>query len=214
MTGSVPLPVHGDELGPACAAPRRVTRRVLPRLLALTRACSHDRAQLSLDVSRLRISHRGHYHQRPSTAQQCLRRTCISPSLPSRFRVRMPIPGSVVLAYAHRGSHTEIPAADVIIKAGREVLDSTHSWKQGKSYQKNAVKTSHRAKGPKDGTAWYCRASEHTKKDATFDEFWSKLGQNRAENEMQYAPATSRLRRARADADNPPLAGSSRSSRK
>ena len=80
----------------------------------------------------------------------------------------------------------EIPAEDAIVKAGREVLDSTATWKQGKTYQKNTVKTFHRSKGPKDGAAWYCRVSEHTKDDATFDEFWSKLGVDKAENEMQY----------------------------
>ena len=59
------------------------------------------------------------------------------------------------------------------------------SWKQGKTYQHNKVKTFSRSKGPKDGAGWYCRVSEHTKEDATFDEFWSKLGENKAENEMQ-----------------------------
>ena len=82
-------------------------------------------------------------------------------------------------------SPPEIPAEDAIIKAGREVLDSTTAWKQGKTYQKNTVKTFSRSKGPKDGTAWYCRVSEHTKDEATFDEFWGKLGLNKAENEMQ-----------------------------
>ncbi|RPD66414.1 hypothetical protein L226DRAFT_542957 [Lentinus tigrinus ALCF2SS1-7] len=83
---------------------------------------------------------------------------------------------------------SEIPAEDVIIKAGQEVLDSTATWKQGKTYQKNTVKTFHRSKGPKDGAAWYARVSEHTKEDATFDEFWSKLGVNKAENELQFIP--------------------------
>lgn len=82
--------------------------------------------------------------------------------------------------------YTDIPAEDVIIKAGREVLDSTTSWKQGKSYQKNTVKTSSRSKGAKDGASWYCRVSSHAKEEATFEEFWSKLGQDKAENEMQY----------------------------
>ncbi|KAH9945886.1 uncharacterized protein BXZ73DRAFT_37246 [Epithele typhae] len=81
-----------------------------------------------------------------------------------------------------------IPAESAIIKAGRELIDSTATWKQGKSYQKNTVKTFHRPKGPKDGTAWYARVSEHSKEDATFDEFWSKLGQDKAENEMQFIP--------------------------
>ena len=78
------------------------------------------------------------------------------------------------------------------------MLDTTTTWKQGKSYQKNAVKTFHRSKGPKDGAAWYCRVSEHTKEDATFDEFWSKLGQDKAENEMQYVLLYSPLKIGRA----------------
>ncbi|OJT09113.1 hypothetical protein TRAPUB_14440 [Trametes pubescens] len=82
----------------------------------------------------------------------------------------------------------EIPAEDAIIKAGKELLESTSSWKQGKVYQHNTVKTSSRSKGPKDGAGWYCRVSEHAKEDATFEQFWSKLGQNKAENEMQYMP--------------------------
>ena len=84
------------------------------------------------------------------------------------------------------GAAAEIPAESAAIKAGREVLESTATWKKGKSYQKNTVRTCSRPKGPKDGTAWYCRVSEHGPEDATFDEFWAKLGQDKAENEMQY----------------------------
>ena len=65
-------------------------------------------------------------------------------------------------------------------------MEETASWKQGKSYHHNLVKTSHRKKGPKDGAAWYARVSEHDKEDATFEEFWNKLGEDKAENEMQY----------------------------
>ena len=65
------------------------------------------------------------------------------------------------------------------------MLDTTANWKQGKAYHKNTVKTFYRSKGPKDGAAWHCRVSEHSKEDATFEEFWNKLGENKAENEMQ-----------------------------
>ncbi|KAI0672961.1 hypothetical protein C8Q78DRAFT_990315 [Trametes maxima] len=82
----------------------------------------------------------------------------------------------------------QIPSEDEIIKAGKQLLETTPSWKQGKAYQHNTVKTFHRAKGPKDGTAWFGRVSEHTKEDATFDEFWSRLGENKAENEKEYIP--------------------------
>ena len=122
-------------------------------------------------------------------------------------------------------SPPEIPAEDAIIKAGREVLDSTTAWKQGKTYQKNTVKTFSRPKGPKDGTAWYCRVSEHAKDEATFGEFWGKLGQDKAENEMQcvysirpclalgaahdIAEGTSRTsRKSRSSSASPPLSPS------
>ncbi|OSD08592.1 hypothetical protein PYCCODRAFT_36469 [Trametes coccinea BRFM310] len=82
----------------------------------------------------------------------------------------------------------EIPSEEEIINAGKQLLESTPSWKQGKAYQHGKVKTFSRAKGPKDGAGWFGRVSEHTKEDATFDEFWSKLGENKAENEMQYIP--------------------------
>ncbi|KAH9901552.1 hypothetical protein C8Q73DRAFT_249431 [Cubamyces lactineus] len=83
---------------------------------------------------------------------------------------------------------SEIPPEEDIIKAGKQILESTMSWKQGKAYQHNKVKTFSRSKGPRDGAGWYCRVSEHTKEDATFEEFWSKLGENKAENEMQFIP--------------------------
>ncbi|CDO73542.1 hypothetical protein BN946_scf185014.g12 [Trametes cinnabarina] len=82
----------------------------------------------------------------------------------------------------------DIPSKEEIIKAGKQLLESTTSWKQGKAYQHGKVKTFSRAKGPKDGAGWYARVSEHSKDDATFEEFWSKLGENKAENEMQYIP--------------------------
>jgi len=62
------------------------------------------------------------------------------------------------------------------LEVARELIDSAKSWKQGKSYNKNTVKTFVRPKGPGDGAPWFVRVSEHTSEDATFDEFWSKLG--------------------------------------
>ncbi|KAI0929154.1 hypothetical protein AcV5_006495 [Taiwanofungus camphoratus] len=81
---------------------------------------------------------------------------------------------------------SEIPPEDDIIAVGQALLDSTSSWKQGKTYQKGTVRTCSRQKGPQDGAPWHCRVSEHTAEDATFDEFWSKLGVDKAENEKQY----------------------------
>ncbi|CCM04719.1 uncharacterized protein FIBRA_06907 [Fibroporia radiculosa] len=85
-------------------------------------------------------------------------------------------------------SISELPSEETLVSLGQALLDSTPSWKQGKTYQKGIVKTCSRPKGPQDGAPWHCRLSEHTPEDATFDEFWSKLGVDKAQNEMQYIP--------------------------
>jgi hypothetical protein len=79
----------------------------------------------------------------------------------------------------------DIPSEESILTAAREALEERKSWKQGKSYHKNSVKTFSRPKGPRDGAAWHSRVSEHTSEEATFDEFWSKLGINKAINEKE-----------------------------
>ncbi|KAG6376205.1 hypothetical protein JVT61DRAFT_2180 [Boletus reticuloceps] len=79
----------------------------------------------------------------------------------------------------------EVPSEDTIIALGKELIDSTATWKKGKTLAKGKVLTLSRPKGPGDGAPWHCRASEHTKEDATFDEFWGKLGVDKAENEKE-----------------------------
>ena len=81
---------------------------------------------------------------------------------------------------------SEVPSEDAVLAAGKEILAASGSWKQGKTYQK-IVKTYTYSPSPKggDGTKWACRVSEHTREDGTFDDFWSGLGTNKAENEMQ-----------------------------
>ena len=82
---------------------------------------------------------------------------------------------------------SEIPSEDAIIAAGKEILESTGSWKPGKTLQK-VVKTStysSSSKAEKGGAKWVCRFSEHAHEEGTFDEFWSALATNKAENEMQ-----------------------------
>jgi hypothetical protein len=82
---------------------------------------------------------------------------------------------------------SEIPPEDAIITAGKEILAASNGWKLGKTFQ-NVVKTSTYSPSPKDGkgrTKWACRFSEHTREEGSFDEFWSVLGTNKAENEMQ-----------------------------
>jgi len=79
-----------------------------------------------------------------------------------------------------------LPSDEEVVAAGHEVLEATNGWKKGKTYHKQTVQTYSRPKGPGDGAAWHCRVSEHTPTEATFDEFWSKLGHNHSENEKEY----------------------------
>lgn len=48
------------------------------------------------------------------------------------------------------------------------------------------MKTYSRQKFRGEIANWHCRVSEHGPEDATFDEFWEKLGVNKGENETQY----------------------------
>ncbi|THU85648.1 hypothetical protein K435DRAFT_732142 [Dendrothele bispora CBS 962.96] len=81
----------------------------------------------------------------------------------------------------------EIPSEDTIIATGKQLLDSTTTWKEGKTYHK-AVKTLSRSKGPGDGAPWHCRVSEHKPDEATFDQLWDKLGKDKPINEKQFIP--------------------------
>ncbi|KAG2077974.1 hypothetical protein BDR04DRAFT_1226796 [Suillus decipiens] len=87
----------------------------------------------------------------------------------------------------------EFPDEETILALGRQVIESTETWKVGKTFSKGTVQTLSRAKGPGDGAPWHCRVSKHTKEDATFDEFWSKLGVNKAENEKEFVPAIKKV---------------------
>ena len=82
----------------------------------------------------------------------------------------------------------------MLLTAARELIASTYSWKRGKSFQKNKVHTFSRPKGPGDGAAWHGRVSEHTAEDATFDEFWSKIGHDHANNEVACVSSSSSAR--------------------
>ncbi|OAX36596.1 hypothetical protein K503DRAFT_784230 [Rhizopogon vinicolor AM-OR11-026] len=72
----------------------------------------------------------------------------------------------------------EIPPEETIFSLGREALESTNLGKWVRPTQSLS-----RAERSGDGAAWHGRISKHIKEDATFDEFWSKLGVNKAENE-------------------------------
>jgi len=93
---------------------------------------------------------------------------------------------SFKLTIASELQPNELPSEEQVIAAAREVLEASKGWKKGKKYQKNTVQTYSRPKGPGDGAPWYCRVSEHTAAEATFDEFWNKIGINHSENEKEY----------------------------
>ncbi|KAG6861548.1 hypothetical protein C0995_015282, partial [Termitomyces sp. Mi166 len=77
-----------------------------------------------------------------------------------------------------------LPSEETIIAAATRLVESTPTWKQGKTYHIN-VKTCHRPKGPADGAPWHCRISEHPPTEATFDQLWDKLGEDKALNEKE-----------------------------
>lgn len=81
------------------------------------------------------------------------------------------------------------PPESAIISLGRDILDSTGSWTEGRRYANGKILTLRRPKKRDDPESWYCRVSKHGPDDATFDEFWSKLGENKVENERQYITA-------------------------
>ncbi|CAK5264665.1 unnamed protein product [Mycena citricolor] len=80
-----------------------------------------------------------------------------------------------------------IPSDDEIIAAGEALLASTTSWKEGKTYHKQ-VKTVSRGKEPGDGAPWHCRISVHKPEEATFEQMWAKLGEDKAINEKEFIP--------------------------
>ncbi|KAF9500506.1 hypothetical protein BDN71DRAFT_1480167 [Pleurotus eryngii] len=79
-----------------------------------------------------------------------------------------------------------IPPEDEILQAAQKILDSVQSWHVGKTIR--GVKTFSRPKQAGDSASWHARRSEHTAEEATFDDLWSKLAVNKAENEKEYIP--------------------------
>lgn len=88
----------------------------------------------------------------------------------------------------------ELPDDAAILAAGKALIDSTPSWKAGKTYHK-IVKTFHRPKHAEDGAPWHCRVSEHPASEATFDQIWSKLGADKALHEKEYGHCNHRSSR-------------------
>ncbi|KAF8350470.1 hypothetical protein F5887DRAFT_939379 [Amanita rubescens] len=97
--------------------------------------------------------------------------------------------------------YPDIPSESAIIAEGRELIDSTTSWKKGKTYYKK-VETYSRSKRPGDDAPWYCRTSVHSPEEAAFDHFWDKLGRNKATNEQQYIPEISKVTKVKALSEN------------
>jgi len=76
------------------------------------------------------------------------------------------------------------PSSQELLVAARELIESTTSWTQQKVYNGVRTYTTKSASGP----AWFCRVSEHSSEDATFDELWQGLGVNHSLNEKEYIP--------------------------
>ncbi|KAM6500289.1 Protein of unknown function (DUF3074) domain containing protein [Amanita muscaria] len=85
-----------------------------------------------------------------------------------------------------------IPLEESIISEGRKLIDSMSSWNPGKTYHKK-VRVYHKPKQPGDVAPWCGRISEHTSNEATFDQFWDKLGRNKPINEQQSVQCEQRL---------------------
>lgn len=80
---------------------------------------------------------------------------------------------------------SEIPSEDQLLQAGRELIESTLKWKHTKDYCKGVVKGYSAQKQADDDESWFCRVSEHTPDEASFDEMWFGLGTNKPEHERK-----------------------------
>jgi len=72
-------------------------------------------------------------------------------------------------------------------------LKSADEWKAGKTFHGTmhkdtpySVRIKSKVKESGEEVGWHARFSEH--KEASFDEFWDKLGRNKAINEKEYIP--------------------------
>ncbi|KAG6829638.1 hypothetical protein H0H92_003971 [Tricholoma furcatifolium] len=85
---------------------------------------------------------------------------------------------------------SDLPTEETIIASANRLIESTTAWQQGKTYHKT-VHTCHRSKNPGDGAPWHCRISEHPPTEVSFNQLWSKLGQDKAINEKESESHTS-----------------------
>ncbi|KIL70000.1 hypothetical protein M378DRAFT_721260 [Amanita muscaria Koide BX008] len=93
--------------------------------------------------------------------------------------------------------YPDIPLEESIISEGRKLIESMSSWNPGKTYHKK-VRVYHKPKQPGDVAPWCGRISEHTSNEATFDQFWDKLGRNKPINEQQYIPDIRKVAKVKA----------------
>lgn len=93
---------------------------------------------------------------------------------------------------AHKSCSREldIPSEESIIAAGRELIESTDSWQLKKTI--NNVKVVHKPATSTDGS-WFCRISEHSPEEVTYDQLWDKMARNKAQNEKEYVNSTKLL---------------------
>jgi len=83
-----------------------------------------------------------------------------------------------------------LPPEQGLVATGKAIVKSITEWKAGKTFHGTmhkdtpySVRTTSKAKEHGEEAGWHARMSEH--KEATFDEFWDKLGRNKAVNEKE-----------------------------
>jgi len=81
---------------------------------------------------------------------------------------------------------SELPPEDKVIQAGRELIEATLNWKSNGSFAKGVVTGYVHPKDADDDQPWFCRVSEHSAEEASFDEFWFGLGTNKPEHEKKF----------------------------
>lgn len=81
---------------------------------------------------------------------------------------------------------SSISSEDDIIKIGREFAAASQKWDHTKDFEKGLVKGYAHAKDADDEEPWFCRVSEHSTDEISFDELWFALGTTKPEHEKKY----------------------------
>lgn len=85
----------------------------------------------------------------------------------------------------HDWLDADVPHEARLIDAGRELMESSETWRHNRMYAKGTVKGFVHPKESDDLQPWFCRVSEHGPDEATFEELWYGLGVNKAEHEKK-----------------------------